>query len=743
MSRLIKLSSKQIEDIVEALPPCLSPCTKIAEKLREQIQNKLRLQLSDVKIVDNPEAIEKLKAMIRMQHYNTQVPAGEPIGLRAAESNAQPLTQGSLNAFHSAGSGSATTYVSKSTDAVRELYNVSQVRKSDYTLLHFKDKNLTFDDIIMMKSDIEGVTVKDLLISYLPEGEELRYKKSNEPWWYNLFLDLKRVNFPFNRDDEFTEDDSRNTFLRLKFDVNKLYKYNITPYTIAHKMEQDYILCIPSPLNEGIIDVFVNANEALKTVIRDTTIKGKTPLSLNIYNASLLFIQITLKPQLKNMYVNGIESVSEIYPYNFNSLQLLKSQTFRPETKEWRIVIDKYWKIMSGFPISKFINTLKMCNYEIRNITEDYIDVYSDDYFNSENNKIREKSPKDVITYYTKKAEEELDSMIEDYNSKNIEYNYNEIYPPILREHRYYYAYSKGCNFMKILSDPRIDTETTVCNNPHQTVRALGIEAGRNLLIKEYNQFFESVNTHHMVLIADYQTSKGILTAITSKGAARQNIGPLAMASFEQVMEAFTDAAAFGKEEQIKSTSTSIFVGKRMILGTGSFKARLDMDAIKRAEEASRLYKEQNPERFSRVSESTQKMFIDSLVDDNYLAVHAEDEGKNGVFGVEASTAISKFPFAAEFNYRNFVPKVVKTDMELPSFISDIINRDNLNENKTKLSRPILPPSMNIPVKGSLSKPGLPALPALNPIQITSMSKKINFNTDVDLDDFDEKDEFE
>jgi hypothetical protein len=175
MSKLVKLNPKQIDDIVSALPPCMAACSKVANKLREEIQKKLRLQLQDQMIIDKPEAIEKLKSMIRMQHYNSLAIPGEAVGMRAAEANSQPITQAALNAFHSAGAGGGNSVIAKGVDAIRELYYVSSSRKMELTFIHFKNKNLIFDDIIELRRDIESVSVKDLLIPSQPNGEEMRY----------------------------------------------------------------------------------------------------------------------------------------------------------------------------------------------------------------------------------------------------------------------------------------------------------------------------------------------------------------------------------------------------------------------------------------------------------------------------------------------------------------------------------------------------------------------------------------
>lgn len=733
MSNLVKLTPEQIEDIVQALPQCMSCSTKVANKMREQIQNKLRLQLSDEKIVNKPEAIEKLKAMIRMMHFNALAVPGDPVGIRAAEANSQPVTQSALSAFHSAGSKGS---VAAGIDALRELYAVSETRKNEMLYIHFKDKNLIFDDVIELRRDLEGVTVKDLLS--FSEGETLiKYEKENEPWWYNLYLDLTKQKLPFNRDEVYDEDDKRNIFLRLKFDTNKLYSYNVTPYNIAQKMDFDEIICIPSPANEGIIDIFVDSRKAALEVEKKSSIKGKGLfLSSTIYNSSLLFFQISLIPQLKSIYVNGIPGVSQLNSIGtdqYNVLYLVKTEHFIEDKKVWRLVINKVSVIINGIPIQKLINTLKLCNFEIVEITKDYIDVYSEESFTTK------KSPKDIITSRVKETTKLFEERIEDLNKKGVDYSYKNEYPVLLNEFKYIYGYARGSNLIKILAHPLIDSTRTLCSNPHEILKTLGIEATRNFMIKSYleiNKINNSyVNPHHIALAADFQTSKGVLLNISSKGVARQNPGPLAQASFEHPMEAFIDAAVFGKDEKIKSTSSSIFVGKRMILGTGSFKARIDLEALQKAEEASRKYRLENPERFNRISESAQRVFNKTLVNEDYLFVHSEDDNRNGLVGIDSVNAVEAAVMSSEFKYRNPVPKASPTKLPLPNFIKNIITQDILGENSSmfKVSSDRLVENNTSLIKGSISKAGLPALPKMNVSQLISSSRQKNFISDEEM----------
>jgi hypothetical protein len=153
------------------------------------------------------------------------------------------------------------------------------------------------------------------------------------------------------------------------------------------------------------------------------------------------------------------------------------------------------------------------------------------------------------------------------------------------------------------------------------------------------------------------------------------------------------------------------------------------MEAIERAEEASKAYRLRNKEkfdRFERITDSTEKNLIKKLDIDEFLFVHSDDmEAKPGIIGVDSVNSISGEGNVEEFKIKNSipsVPRVQKSSLKLPSFVDNIINNDPLNENKEKIG------SFNIKssrsksvVKSSISKPGLPALPVLNSSQILSL----------------------
>jgi hypothetical protein len=732
-----KLSKDEIEDVAQVLPKFIAATRKVASKMRDEVIKKLKLQLQDIKIIHTKENIQKLKDMIVMQHYNSLVPAGEPVGIRAAEAMSQPTTQTALNAFHSAGSANIAVTVDSGIDAMTELYQVSKERKKEMCRIHFKDKNLTYEDIIDMRRQIVGVSIGSLL----PGKEPRRYDPDNEPWWYSLYFDLdpngKNRNLPFEKEKGRDE-----VYLRLKFSKQRLFEFNITLGDVINRLKREQgIVCIPSPSNIGIIDIFVDTNIVVN-VTNEKISKEKNrgyQVITEQSNTPSLFLNLVLIPAFNDMLIRGVEGVTQLMPSNqdVSIISIFKGFEELIDEKEriYRVHINRIKMITEGVPVTKIIEVFNIAKFKLVNFNEYYFDVKIPEKFMKSDLK-----PIGILKEIAK-DEEKIHS------SKKTS--------PFLTALYYTYAISNGTNLKRLLAHQMIDASTTISSNPHEVLNTLGIEAVRNFMIKSYVDIIrandEYVNGRHICLLADYQTSKGVLVPFTSKGAATQNTGTLAKASFEEPIPAFVDAAVFGKSEEIKSTSTSIFVGKRMIMGTGSFKTRIDDEALEEAEKTWKIYMQMNPSRFETVTGEEQLSTSDKLTDDDELLIATSEEDlegkKIGLTGLDVVISLTKqTPVPglvrkedAKLKFRNPVPPTIKVKYEIPIFINDIIKISILNEDrKLSKSKPVIKTAVKgVIVPNSISKPGLPYLPKMSVSQMLSTKKneKIEQSTSLTIDE--------
>ena len=132
---------------------------------------------------------------------------------------------------------------------------------------------------------------------------------------------------------------------------------------------------------------------------------------------------------------------------------------------------------------------------------------------------------------------------------------------------------TEGSNLKEILAHPKVDKVRTISNNMWEIYDTLGIEAARNFLINEFTSVVSSdgtfVNDSHIMLLVDTMTFSGSIISISRYGMKKENCGPMAKASFEESLDNFLKAGAYGEKETTNGVSASIMLGKLCKFGTG------------------------------------------------------------------------------------------------------------------------------------------------------------------------------
>ena len=325
-----KLSEDQITAIVDfSVPKVPATIDVISTDNNNQIKDFIKAELRERKIVINTDNIEKLKNEIRETYYRSLVSPGDSVGVEVAMSFGQPLTQMNLDTFHSAGTSSD---LGSGVKSLNELFNVSENRKKNLTTIHFKDKNLTREEIHIQGKALKGISIKTLLESSEVTNVDGRKNLGDDSWWYDNYLnmfpiesELKEAVFTGeNITDEMLENirkyhtvenqengyiagdgslvvifdplvatsssiDSEledlellnvrshmkiDHFLRLKFNVTKCYNLGISMNDIVSSLKDETIIPVASPLSVGVIDLHPN-EDYIQESINDFITKGK------------------------------------------------------------------------------------------------------------------------------------------------------------------------------------------------------------------------------------------------------------------------------------------------------------------------------------------------------------------------------------------------------------------------------------------------------------------------------------
>jgi DNA-directed RNA polymerase II subunit RPB1 len=141
-----------------------------------------------------------------------------------------------------------------------------------------------------------------------------------------------------------------------------------------------------------------------------------------------------------------------------------------------------------------------------------------------------------------------------------------------------------GSNLLDSMCHPDIDPARCYSNNVHDIFENLGIEATRAILFKEISTLFEEtyVNYRHLCLLVEVMASRGRLMSIDRYGINKNNIGPLAKASFEQTEDIMLRAALYGELDPVTGVSANIMTGQPIRGGTSFTGILLDEEAMLR-----------------------------------------------------------------------------------------------------------------------------------------------------------------
>jgi DNA-directed RNA polymerase beta' subunit len=140
--------------------------------------------------------------------------------------------------------------------------------------------------------------------------------------------------------------------------------------------------------------------------------------------------------------------------------------------------------------------------------------------------------------------------------------------------------------FQRILAHPAVDTERTTSNNVWDIYETLGVEATRQYMIDEFSKIMKGINTCHVMLLVDKMTHMGTISSISRYTMRREESGPLGKSSFEETLDNFLAAGAYGQDEPTRGVSASIICGKMAGIGTGMCELEVDLDKMMSIPEA-------------------------------------------------------------------------------------------------------------------------------------------------------------
>jgi len=147
-----------------------------------------------------------------------------------------------------------------------------------------------------------------------------------------------------------------------------------------------------------------------------------------------------------------------------------------------------------------------------------------------------------------------------------------------------YTIQTEGTNLGDILSKIEgIDATRTVSNHIHEIEKFLGIEAAREIIIREAVSVLEDqsldVNIRHLNCMADLMCVSGEIQQIGRHGISGTKSSVLARAAFEVTIKQLINASISGEEEKLLGIPENVIVGQLVpVIGTGSIDLTIDFN---------------------------------------------------------------------------------------------------------------------------------------------------------------------
>jgi hypothetical protein len=313
------LTKEEMEYIVDVIPFVPAAIEEAGVIVQQQIKNLLTTQIMREKII--PLGINILRSEIEFHFYKCLVEPGKTLGVTTSESIGQPLTQTTLGSFHYA--GQATAGVSD-TNSFNEMFNISPERKNEFSIIHFKNKDLSYDEVFEMRRKIIGVSLVELVkkstIIQVDDKDIL-----TRGWWYGLVEKMRGI--PMGDDSPIH---NAKVYLRLTFDRQQLYSYDVSTTEIANIIKgKDAIhtcICVPSPTTSAIVDIYPSKDvEAiLRTCFGKSGVNAYSYKDLPSAGVEVLFLQRCIVNRMAEIIIKGVPGLKSLTPQPVRIVSHLK-----------------------------------------------------------------------------------------------------------------------------------------------------------------------------------------------------------------------------------------------------------------------------------------------------------------------------------------------------------------------------------------------------------------------------------
>lgn len=164
----------------------------------------------------------------------------------------------------------------------------------------------------------------------------------------------------------------------------------------------------------------------------------------------------------------------------------------------------------------------------------------------------------------------------------------------------------EGNALLNVMTTYGINGNKTSSNHISDVEKVLGLEAARSVIISEiesvYQNYSLSIDHRHLMLLADIMTMRGKINGITRFGLEKSSTSSLKLASFETTMTHLFNAGFHQIEDDTKSITSCVILGRFAPIGSGMVDILVNNDIITKPILTPRNFLTPQPESKLRVA---------------------------------------------------------------------------------------------------------------------------------------------
>jgi len=294
------LTTDEIAVIASNIPQAFTKDQYSALVIRGGLMKALEWSLSRVEL--SPSMIPKFINILIGFYKSSLISPGSAVGMAATEAIAAILTQATLNTFHYSGSSQT---IGGSVAGARDVIQATATPKNPVCIVHFANKNRSFEEVLNERQRISGTTIADCIYKDPHRNYRIgRVIDIPKLWWEDSARALLQPSFRGYQPQ---------MKLRLFFNPVELYKQKITLAMIAKILQSEHppsVVILYGPTSEGVMDIYPTAD-----IDKDIdSILGMSVQPQQIAVFEQLFLSAIVYPELEKLKIKGITGMGELIP---------------------------------------------------------------------------------------------------------------------------------------------------------------------------------------------------------------------------------------------------------------------------------------------------------------------------------------------------------------------------------------------------------------------------------------------